>query len=637
MPPQDKSRQSSGGKGILGFMRKSEKTQDNDYPYDGSRAPSAHGSTSSRHSHKNSIYNDRPSSRGEDASGLGMNTGIITSIPYDSVAGGDTPRPVDYLPHNDSGARRDLSPHHLNKGLGGSDFHQYPTIERSMAPPRPPPHGQATTIAASQPGDRGVSMQAWGPGRVSAATITGFNNHTDSYSDRSNFTRQSSDQASVYSFDSQQSGRNGSRVTIGSRDGADRDIRDPNWNPSPSANTIRQYQTYSVMSTNGSISTSSFSPEGFSLQRPTDDRIIEQAFHDLMVKRGGKSLPEQARRQMAAYTIAKKWTLVYQDRLAEWQGEQKKKHQSRYGPEPGGNILDRAHEEGSPEWYVRKVMDNSITPKQLASLSVSLRTQPIGWVKAFVEAQGQIALTNVLGKINRRTGQRGSSVGPPNQEKDWDREYDIIKCLKALMNNKYGADNALQHLQIVNALAGSLISPRLNTRRLVSEVLTFLCHWADGQGHKRVIQALDNLKTQNSENGRFDAWMRWIEITIDGRGKMGSLVGASNEIRSGGLGVENMLMEYSVVSLLLVNSLVDTPDRDLQLRCHLRAQLTACGIDRIMTKMEAFQYEVIDKQIEQYRTNKAIDYEDLLERENASMVESVESEGKDVNDPVQVA
>jgi cytokinesis protein len=635
MPSQDKSRQSSGGKGILGFMRKSEKVHDN-YPYDPSRTSSAHGSSSSRHSHKNSIYDERPSSKGEDGSGLGVNAGVITSIPYDSVSGGDTPRPVDYLPQNDS-ARRDLSPHQLGRGLGGTDFHQYPTIQKTMAPPRPPPHGQSTTMAASQPGDRGVSVQAWGPARASAATITGFNNHTDSYSDRSNFTRQSSDQASVYSFDSQHSGRNGSRATISSREGGDRDIRDPTWNPSPSANTLRNYQTYSVMSTNGSISTSSFSPEGLNVQRPTDDRIIEQAFHDLMVKRGWKSLPEQARRQMEAYTISKKWTLVYQDRLAEWQGEQKKKHQSRYGPEPGGNILDRAHEEGSPEWYVRKVMDNSITPKQLGSLSVSLRTQPIGWVKAFVEAQGQIALTNVLGKINRRAGQRGSTAGPPNQEKDWDREYDIIKCLKALMNNKYGADNALQHLQIVNALAGSLISPRLNTRKLVSEVLTFLCHWADGQGHRRVIQSLDNLKTQNSENGRFDAWMRWIEITIDGRGKMGSLVGASTEVRSGGIGVENMLMEYSVVSLLLVNSLVDTPDTDLQLRCHIRAQLTACGIERIMSKMESFQYEVIDKQIEQYRTNKAIDYEDLLERDNASMVESVESEGRDVNDPVQIA
>jgi cytokinesis protein len=41
-------------------------------------------------------------------------------------------------------------------------------------------------------------------------------------------------------------------------------------------------------------------------------------------------------------------------------------------------VIGRSDEEGSPEWYVRKVMDDSITAKQLGSLSVSLRTQPIG-------------------------------------------------------------------------------------------------------------------------------------------------------------------------------------------------------------------------------------------------------------------
>ncbi len=341
---------------------------------------------------------------------------------------------------------------------------------------------------------------------------------------------------------------------------------------------------------------------------------------------------------MEAYPISKKWTLVYQDRLAEWQGDQKRKTNIRgtVGSLDAFGMAARADEEGSPEWYVRKVMDNSISAKQLQSLSVSLRTQPIGWVKSFVEAQGQIALTNVLGKINRRQGQGPAPPPGGTSDKDLDREYDIVKCLKALMNNKYGADNALGHSQIVMALAGSLISPRLNTRKLVSEVLTFLCHWADGQGHQKVLQALDHLKAQQGENGRFDAWMRIVEVTVDGRGKMGSLVGASDEVRSGGIGMENLLMEYAVASLFLVNMIVDAPERDLQLRCHIRAQFTACGIKRILTKMEGFQYEVIDKQIERYRTNEAIDYEDILERENSSIVDSIEGEVKDLNDPMQI-
>jgi cytokinesis protein len=357
-----------------------------------------------------------------------------------------------------------------------------------------------------------------------------------------------------------------------------------------------------------------------------------------MQKRGWQNLPDQARRQMMAYPAAKKWTLVHQDRLTEWQGEQKRRTTARQTGQYGTamEMLANAEEEGTPEWFVRKVMDNSISAKQLASLAVSLRTQPIGWVKTFVECQGQVALTNVLGKLNRRQAQGPSPVDGSTSDKDLDREYDIVKCLKALMNNKYGADDALAHQQVIVALATSLISPRLTTRKLVSEVLTFLCHWADGQGHLKVIQALDYVKNQQGENGRFDAWMRVVEVTVDGRGKMGSLVGASEEVRSGGIGMENLLMEYAVATLFLINMIVDAPEKDLQLRVHIRAQFTACGIKRILTKMEGFQYDVIDKQIERFRTNEAIDYEDLLERENSSMKDSIEGEMKDLNDPVQI-
>ncbi|KAK3069999.1 hypothetical protein LTR53_011217, partial [Teratosphaeriaceae sp. CCFEE 6253] len=420
--------------------------------------------------------------------------------------------------------------------------------------------------------------------------------------------------------------------------------------------TTRDRQFLNTSNPSAFSSTTSFSPD--SPQSRPPDKVIEKEFMDLMLKRGWKSLPEQARRQMEAYHISKKWTLVHQDRLAEWQGEQKKRANARstmtsytdgIGAYSGGaaGILDRAGEEGAPEWFVKRVLDNSITPKQLQSLGVSLRTQPIAWVRQFVEAQGQVALTNTLARINKRqqSGPAPASLtegaGGKN-ERDLDREYDIVKCLKALMNNKYGADDALTHDTVVMALCGSLTSPRLNTRKLVSELLTFLCHWADGRGHLKVIEALDHLKAQQGENGRFDAWLRIVEVTIDGRGKMGSLVGASDEVRSGGIGMENLLMEYAVTSLFLVNGLVDAPERDLTLRCHIRAQFVACGVKRVLKKMEGFQYEVIDKQIERYRTNEAIDYEDLLEREGSSVNEGAGGAGpeeaapRDLNDPVQI-
>jgi cytokinesis protein len=589
---------------------------------------SSYGSQSSRHSHRHSTsgasLDQRPVSM--TAEGIFARAGPVSSI--------DPPR-------EDASRGGEPLPHHLNKGAG--DFHQYPVFTApamppngyaNPGPPRPPPH---STMAASQPGDRGVSTQQWGARDASRNPNYSYYAGTDS----SNNTRTSSDQASIYSTDSRSRGsnafypQNSSQTTISSI-GLDPNSLLPIAAPTP--RDSHRSLNYNVSSP--TASTASFPQNTLSIQRPPDN-VVEKEFMNLMVKRGWKSLPEQARRQMEAYKIEKKWTLVYQDKLAEFKHEEKKRNTQRitYGGVGNPDILMRAEEEGSPEWYVKKVMDNSISIKQMSSLEISLRTQPIAWVRGFIEAQGQIALTNVLAKINRRKGtgpQPPPSVIAQKAENDVEREYEIIKCLKALMNNKYGADNALNHPSIIQALCGSLISSRLNTRKLVSDVLTFLCHWGNGSGHEKVLQALDNLKSQYGENSRFDAWMRVVEVTVDGRGKMGSMVGASDEVRSGGIGVENLLMEYAIATLFLINMVVDAPERDLQLRMHVRAQFTACGIKRIFSKMEGFQYDVIDKQIEHYLDNEAVDYEDFLQKENSSMVDSVEGETKDLNDPMQI-
>ncbi|QIX01463.1 hypothetical protein AMS68_006980 [Peltaster fructicola] len=546
--------------------------------------------------------------------GIAMQAGVITSIPYDSVSR-DTKAPILMNNGERPASRRDPLPHHLNKG--GTDFHQYPAFDTLQTPRPSTQHGYSRAGASkSFESDSSTLNGTYPPSRGS-----------------------SEDQRSIRSTTSHDK-----------RPQAHPNVSQPSFNINFGSHSILPQLSLSSgleklhagqSPSSASSSATAFSPEGFHLQRPKDDRIIEREFLELMHKRGWKSLPEQARRQMEAYPINKKWTLVHQDRLSEWQGEQKRRTMARTTMQQQdgqlqGSIITRADEEGSPEWYVKKLLDNSITPKQIQSLAVSLRTQPINWVRHFIDAQGQIALANLLNKINKRQQSGPAPVTGMSTERDLDREYDIVKCMKSLMNNKHGADNALQHDKIIMALAASLTSPRLNTRKLVSEVLTFLCHWADGEGHLKVLQALDFLKSQQGENGRFDSWMRIVEVTIDGRGKMGSLVGASDEVRSGGIGMENLLMEYAVASLLLVNMVVDAPERDLQLRCHIRAQFVGCGLKRILQKMEGFQYEIIDKQIERYRTNEAIDYEDMLERENSSMVDSVEGETKDMNDPAQI-
>ncbi|KAL9125416.1 MAG: hypothetical protein Q9217_005383, partial [Psora testacea] len=612
---------------------------------------SANGSRSSRHSHKAQLPSMDLGHEAPENLGLSMTAGVITSIPYDSVpADQKSPITVDYLPKNDpqSAKRRDPLPHHLNKG--GGDFHQYPAWDPQSAPvsngsnshlsgPRPPPH--SSSASSLKPLTAILPARDSSRKPVPPYILDAQNGPTDSHGtlnsistgDSASNHRNSFDQMSVMS--SVSSATRGS--SIFSSDNSSRTA--VHERPNTSSRGSHYPSSFAPSQPAGFSSTASFNPDGPHFPRPNDDRIVEQQFVDMMNKRNFQGMPEQAKRQMLAYPASKKWQMVHQDKVMEWQGEQKRRQAARntiLSIDGSSGMIARVDEEGSPEWYVKRVMNDTITAKQLGSLSVSLRTQPISWVKAFVEAQGQVALTNVLAKINRRQGQGPAPASGSTNDRDLDREYDIIKCLKALMNNKYGADDALAHQQVVVSLATSLISPRLTTRKLVSEVLTFLCHWAEGEGHLKVLQAMDQVKNHQGENGRFDAWMRIVEVTIDGRGKMGSLVGASDELRSGGIGMENLLMEYAVTTLFLLNMMIDAPEHDLQLRCHIRAQFTSCGIKRILHKMEDFQYEVIDKQIERYRENEAIDYEDLLQRENSSMKDSIEGEVKDLQDPTQV-
>ncbi|KAJ5822866.1 Diaphanous autoregulatory [Penicillium robsamsonii] len=650
MPPSsqaDKSRQTSSGKSFFGRKLYKEKPTEERYdnyggPYDSLAPPgSAAGSRSSRYSKRSSIQSV-DMTQDLDPSSIAHTSGVITSIPFESLPT-DTRTPIPIDNSRPGSSRHEPSPNHLGKS--GGDYHQYPTVTSTSAPngyashpsgPRPPPHTSNSTsnstLSSSNSGDRGARPQQWGrPG--SSAANSGPNHNSYSIDSSSN-SRTSLDQASIYSSVSSNtrgssyfSSDNSSRTLTTSHSG------DRTMFPSSSSGRLSNAGSSHQISVPAAVPR----PQDNYLTRPRDDRIVDQLFLELMQKRGWQNLPEQAKRQMLSYPASKKWTLVHQDRLTELQGEQKRRQNARqtHGHDGLSGLLERADEEGSPEWYVKKVMDDTITSKQLASLSVSLRTQPISWVKAFVEAQGQIALTNVLLKINRRKVS-GPVPAPPTGDKDLDREYDIAKCLKGLMNNKYGADDALEHQNVLVALVTSLSSPRLNTRKLVSEVLTFLCHWGDGQGHQKVLQSMDKVKNDHNETGRFDAWMRIVEVTIDGRGKMGSLVGASEEYRSGGIGMENLLMEYAVSTMILINMLVDGAETDLQLRCHIRAQFTSCGIKRLLTKMEGFQYEVIDKQIERFRENEAIDYEDLLQREGSSMKDSIEGEVKDMSDPMQI-
>lgn len=74
-------------------------------------------------------------------------------------------------------------------------------------------------------------------------------------------------------------------------------------------------------------------------------------------------------------------------------------------------------------------------------------------------------------------------------------------------------------------------------------------YWSDTSvmTHQYVLQGLDALSSANNKTGRYEFWLESFEVTLDGRGRMGSLVGASSEVRKTAA-TDSNLNEYAVRS-----------------------------------------------------------------------------------------
>jgi cytokinesis protein len=354
-------------------------------------------------------------------------------------------------------------------------------------------------------------------------------------------------------------------------------------------------------------------------------------FTDLMDRRdlfGGGAQPSvDALNNMLSFSVDKKWTLVYNDLLTEVQAsrDREKNWRAQPGASPGAPaagstmVLMR----NSPEWYIKKFMDGSVTAKHIESLAVTLRTCAIGWLQSFVEAKGTPVLASFLAALHAR---------PTVSDTDLALEYEVLKAFRSLFNSKPGAHDALQHPKCISGITHSLISPQLSTRKQAADILLFLCHWERPHGHKLVLQGLDDLRAATGSSGRFDAWFSPLETAIEGRGRMGSLVGASDEVRRFQLAgtPESGLTEYVINNMFLVNAIVnsDIVER-LNVRVHLRNQMVASSLPRIMDRMRELRSPDLDMQLSVYEKGAEADQEEVLESFHREVM-------TDISDPREV-
>jgi hypothetical protein len=87
-------------------------------------------------------------------------------------------------------------------------------------------------------------------------------------------------------------------------------------------------------------------------------------------------------------------------------------------------------------------------------------------------------------------------------------EVEVVKCIKAIVNTKMGGKEAVEHPEYIYAVVFSIVCPQWQTRKLVCEILAFVCYL---DGYEHVIRGFKLLQKYKKTLGLFDSWMYDLE------------------------------------------------------------------------------------------------------------------------------
>ncbi|RCH84609.1 hypothetical protein CU098_001177, partial [Rhizopus stolonifer] len=265
-------------------------------------------------------------------------------------------------------------------------------------------------------------------------------------------------------------------------------------------------------------------------------------------------------------------------------------------------------DKNSPEFYIRKFMEadlRAVTPALADNLAVSLRTRPLDWVIRFTDLKGLRVVSHGLSFLNKK----------PDAERKGqmlELEYGLIKCIKVLINARWGAREAILNPEYIHSMVFSIVCPQWQARKVICDILLFLCHCDVPLGHHIVMQGFDLLRQHRQEFGVFDAWIKDFEHTLDGTHR----VGRSNSIDEyQKLGVfvppDSHLIEYCLSNVGLINALVYIPT-EANDRIYFRSQFKLSGLDRVFAKLEKLDDPALYEQMDKYRRRAESDLDEAF-------------------------
>ncbi|MXQ90941.1 hypothetical protein E5288_WYG005424 [Bos mutus] len=196
----------------------------------------------------------------------------------------------------------------------------------------------------------------------------------------------------------------------------------------------------------------------------------------------------------------------------------------------------------------------------LESLRVSLNNNPVSWVQTF-GAEGLASLLDILKRLHDEKEETAGGYDSRNK-------HEIIRCLKAFMNNKFGIKTMLETEEGILLLVRAMDPAVPNMMIDAAKLLSALCILPQPEDmNERVLEAM-------TERAEMDEVERFQPL-LDGL-KSGTSIAVKACIPVG--------------CLQLINALI-TPAEELDFRVHIRSELMRLGLHQVLQDLREIENE----------------------------------------------
>ncbi|KAK9963728.1 hypothetical protein ABG768_006894 [Culter alburnus] len=214
----------------------------------------------------------------------------------------------------------------------------------------------------------------------------------------------------------------------------------------------------------------------------------------------------------------------------------------------------------------------------LESLRVSLNNNPVSWVQTF-GAEGLALLLTFLKKLQDDEEPLNAGIGVKCQ-------HEIIRCLKAFMNNKHGLKAMLTSAEGIPLLVRS-INPNVPHMMVdVVKLLSAICILEHpGNTHERVLECI----TEQAEEQEIERFQPLLS------------------------GMHKNSITLKAGCMQLINALISRVE-ELDFRIHLRSELMRLGLKDVLKEVRSIENEDIKVQLQVFEEQADEDSEDLRSR-----------------------